>query len=447
MYLETLVIENIRGFRTGSSPIRLDFGRPDGSYSGLTVIAGRNGSGKSTLLRAIALAIAGPSTARTLMPGYSGWISEGESTARVEAAFSQGADDAFGSGGAPPKSRPWAGLQWTSDFPGALAEMEESIPKSSAKLTARRGPWLENPNGWFLAGYGPFRRLNGAAAEAQRSMLGSKRTAALVTLFDESASLAESTWWMQELYPKQLEGDATSKRINEDVQRMLNDGLLPDGTTVTRYTSDGLWVEQGGAEVVLEEMSDGYRVVAALVIDILRRLYAFYGRLVILEDNEGGVYCPHEGVVLIDEVDVHLHVGWQQRIGFWLRDHFPKIQFIVSTHSPFVAQAASANGLLRLPAPTDASRVPNFLEEPLFSEIVNGDADRVSMSHLFGLESTYSDETLERRRRWSDMEDEEMGSVPSDDLRELRASLGISPSDDVERALRSLDETLRAEDA
>ncbi|MFN4001711.1 AAA family ATPase [Microcella sp.] len=322
--------------------------------------------------------------------------------------------------------------------------MQESIPKSSAKLTARRGPWLENPSGWFLAGYGPFRRLSGAAAEAQRSMLGSKRTAALVTLFDESASLAESTWWLQELYPKQLEGDRTSELIHQDIRRFLNDGLMPDGTEVIDYTSEGLWVRQGGAELVLEEMSDGYRVVSALVIDILRRLYASFGHLGIIDDGSGGVYCSHEGVVLIDEVDVHLHVGWQQRIGFWLREHFPNIQFIVSTHSPFVAQAASPNGLLRLPAPNDENRTPSFIAEDTFDQIVNGDVDRVSMSHLFGLESTYSEETLVRRRKWSELEDAQMGQAPSEDLRDLRRTLGIGPSDDVQQAINALNEILRA---
>ena len=47
------------------------------------------------------------------------------------------------------------------------------------------------------------------------------------------------------------------------------------------------------------------------------------------------------GVVLIDEVDAHLHPTWQRRIGLWFREHFPKLQFIVSTHSPLICQAAT----------------------------------------------------------------------------------------------------------
>jgi predicted ATPase len=51
------------------------------------------------------------------------------------------------------------------------------------------------------------------------------------------------------------------------------------------------------------------------------------------------------GVELIDEVDAHLHPEWQREVGFWLKRHFPKIQFLVTTHSPSICQAAAPNGL------------------------------------------------------------------------------------------------------
>lgn len=62
MYIQKITIENIRGFDN----VDLDLTRPDGSYAGWTVIAGRNGSGKTTLLRAVALSVAAVSTALTL---------------------------------------------------------------------------------------------------------------------------------------------------------------------------------------------------------------------------------------------------------------------------------------------------------------------------------------------------------------------------------------------
>ena len=56
-----------------------------------------------------------------------------------------------------------------------------------------------------------------------------------------------------------------------------------------------------------------------------------------------------EGVVIIDEVDAHLHPTWQQRIGRWFCEHFPNVQFIVSTHSPLVCQSAENGSIYVLP--------------------------------------------------------------------------------------------------
>ena len=55
------------------------------------------------------------------------------------------------------------------------------------------------------------------------------------------------------------------------------------------------------------------------------------------------------GVVIIDEIDAHLHVSWQRRIGSWLTSHFPNIQFIVTTHSPYICRSADLGALIRLP--------------------------------------------------------------------------------------------------
>jgi predicted ATP-binding protein involved in virulence len=50
------------------------------------------------------------------------------------------------------------------------------------------------------------------------------------------------------------------------------------------------------------------------------------------------------GVVLIDELDAHAHPAWQREVGHWLRHKFPKLQFIIATHSPFLAQVADEPG-------------------------------------------------------------------------------------------------------
>jgi recombinational DNA repair ATPase RecF len=59
VYIKEIRLENVRGFHD-SRDVSLDLTRPDGSFAGWTVLAGRNGSGKTSLLRAVALAIGGP---------------------------------------------------------------------------------------------------------------------------------------------------------------------------------------------------------------------------------------------------------------------------------------------------------------------------------------------------------------------------------------------------
>jgi predicted ATP-binding protein involved in virulence len=75
----------------------------------------------------------------------------------------------------------------------------------------------------------------------------------------------------------------------------------------------------------LTELSDGYSAVMSIITEILLRMESVNNRAYDLE-----------GIVIIDEIETHLHVDLQKKILPFLCDFFPKIQFIVSTHSPFV---------------------------------------------------------------------------------------------------------------
>ena len=99
---------------------------------------------------------------------------------------------------------------------------------------------------------------------------------------------------------------------------------------------------QSGEETPWTELSDGYHVFLGLVGDIARRA-------AILNEKDGAE-APQkaEGVVLIDEIDLHLHPRWQRRVLAGLRDAFPKLQFIVTTHSPQVLSSAQNRQVRRL---------------------------------------------------------------------------------------------------
>lgn len=405
MYVKEIRLENVRGFH-GTRNVSLDLTRPDGSLAGWTVLAGRNGSGKTTLLRAIALAIGGAGVARNLVSDFASWVSASERRAvsQVRLSFEQGIDSFAES--VPPPGPVRIRMQWDRREDPATPKSRVLQPRIGAFLDFPQaselpagGPWDENPVGWFCAAYGPFRRLAGGSGEAQRHMSSRGPAARMASLFHDEASLAEGVAWLIEQHLRSLERRPGAQQLKDVALEVLGDGLLPDEYRIEDVDSEGLWVSQGDHRFPLREMSDGYRTVAALVVDLLKQVYEAYGRLEVQE--HAVVHAP--GVVIIDEVDAHLHVSWQKRIGGWLKQHFPATQFIVTTHSPYICQAADENGLIRLPGP-DEDAAPHVVHQDLYERIVYGSGDDAVMSELFGLDTPYSDQAVRLRRELVDLE-------------------------------------------
>lgn len=178
--------------------------------------------------------------------------------------------------------------------------------------------------------------------------------------------------------------------------------MLPDGYRITALDSEGLWIDHEGRRFPLGEMSDGYRTVVALVVDLLKQLFEAFGELH-LTDNDGQPASAIPGVVIIDEVHAHLHVSWQKRIGTWLKRHFPQIQFIVTTHSPYVCQAADQGGLITMPGPNDSSRHAASTTT-CGSGSCSAPANDAVLSDLFGLDTAYSDQAIALREELVQLE-------------------------------------------
>ncbi len=94
--------------------------------------------------------------------------------------------------------------------------------------------------------------------------------------------------------------------------------------------------------IPLNQLSDGYKSTISLVADIAYRMAVLNPQLL------GQVCRETDGIVLIDEVDLHLHPTWQQQILKDLTEIFPKVQFIVSTHAPAVINTAKSENLILL---------------------------------------------------------------------------------------------------
>lgn len=93
-------------------------------------------------------------------------------------------------------------------------------------------------------------------------------------------------------------------------------------------------------ELRIEQLSDGYKAVLAVVSDIAKRLAMANPEL---ENPLHG-----EAIILIDEIDLHLHPKWQKTIVSDLKRTFPNCQFIVTTHSPFIIQSLRKDELINL---------------------------------------------------------------------------------------------------
>ncbi|WP_033218040.1 AAA family ATPase [Kitasatospora phosalacinea] len=167
---------------------------------------------------------------------------------------------------------------------------------------------------------------------------------------------------------------AEGRRVPLDAE--LTAEVLPAGWRVS--DPERQYVARGDLELPLDELGDGTAGLARLV----SRLAADQAT---------------PGPVLLDDVDRHLHPRWQQRIGPWLTERFPHAQFLVTTHSPYVCQAADPGALIRLPGP-DEERAPYRLDEELRQRVLYGSGEDTALSELFALPSAYSPAAEAERR-------------------------------------------------
>ena len=89
------------------------------------------------------------------------------------------------------------------------------------------------------------------------------------------------------------------------------------------------WDEKEKKDVALDMLSDGFKSVFFIAIDIIRRLS-------LAEAFRGETFYMKEAIVLIDEIDCHIHPKWQKKLLPSFRELFPNCQFIVTTHSPYM---------------------------------------------------------------------------------------------------------------
>jgi len=112
-----------------------------------------------------------------------------------------------------------------------------------------------------------------------------------------------------------------------------------------------VYSENEGGGSLVHNLSAGYQSVLCLVMELAYRTALLNPSLDSLENLEG--------VVLIDEIDMHLHPRWQWKILGALRATFPKVQFIIATHSPIVISSAEDSKLILMENPNKIRELPD----------------------------------------------------------------------------------------
>ena len=160
-------------------------------------------------------------------------------------------------------------------------------------------------------------------------------------------------------------------------------------------------VTQNGRDFLLWQLSDGQRGLMALVLDLARRL--ILANPLVADPIRHG-----SAVVLIDELDLHLHPNWQQTIVEKLLGVFRGCQFVCTTHSPFIVQSLDVNQLINLDGPILNQFSDQGLEEAarfgLKVEVVETSA---RYKEIFDLASSYFEIVGDEEEKWEGLTNEQ----------------------------------------
>ncbi len=428
MHIRQLGIKNLRAIKD----LELRFGK--GNCAGWHVLLGDNGAGKSTVVRALATALMGAVNAHASRQNWSTWLREHEDEGSIEILLEQHPrlDRWAGQGNTAAKALIRASVTFSreQDNAGSARPAPVSIgfPRHGYALRTLWGRGV----GWFSASFGPFRRFTGGDPDVISLYFSHPRLAAHLTALGEHVALGESLRWLKELQTRALERDLHARRIRDAVVDFLNGAeLFPHAARISEVSSERVTMTDGdGAEVAMEEMSDGYRSILSMTLELLRLMFDTLGVDAGLRAiAEGKVRLP--GVVAIDEVDAHLHPQWQKRIGEWFVERFPETQFIVTTHSPIICRAAAHGSVWMLPKP-GSSESPRRVTGKELDRLVDGNILEAMSTDLFGEDVIQSKRSQAKMARLAQLGQKQLHAILSEteeaELQSLRATFPTTPN-------------------
>jgi predicted ATP-binding protein involved in virulence len=385
MQIDRLTLTNFRGFANST----LDF------TPGFNLIVGINGAGKTSVLEALRVVLAKSAPeffdSHLSFPGIGlteDDITIGREAATLSCALNRNgqsfdltiAEQRHGSQDALPLDR--YGARGTNDIPvpptgwrgrrpaagdlrldGTLRGQTSAGTQGTKGLQPPPDPRLQQAGPKPLVLFLSVRRAIVSNAVSKANI----RHPAYQRAFAEDRGLAAkqlADWWRGRAALASEQPNSRAARqlmvVEEALQTLLPhlSGWRVDGDElkVTKVV-DVAHLDANGENVVAREprrirlqmLSDGERSLVAIGADIAQRL-------VMLDDDSENPLATGTGVVLIDELDLHLHPQWQRTVVEGLRSAFPNLQFICSTHSLFLIQAQRTGNLIRLDSTGDEER-------------------------------------------------------------------------------------------
>ena len=304
-----------------------------------TVLFAENGGGKTALLAALAV-------------GLAVFQREAPKTARFSPARDIRLRTLDDKGRREPVGR--CELTWTGDVGETEAVAWSTAAQPKSRRTAERHrPVLEAlerarvpGEPWPLFVWYGVDRLERRRDRRRKVDRTGDRWEAYESSLDPELDEAPLLQWLQD----EMLGDV-GRRDHGEPERFFHKAVLEAAVRATPGVEDA-WYDatarspvvrfQDGHAARWSELSDGYHVFIALVADIARRA--------VMLNQFDGADAPArvEGVVLIDEIDLHLHPRWQRVVLPRLREAFPRLQLVVTTHSPQVLGSVENRQVRRL---------------------------------------------------------------------------------------------------
>lgn len=365
MRIERLELQNCMRFETFEANFA----------PGFNVIIGENGTGKTTLLTILARLMSHwSSTPIRLVVGRdvreSVDIVNGMAVAIPHRPWMIEADW-IAPDGQPHRSR--HGIRSGSHTTGLFSAMLRK---------ARYGDWPESAESNLdqrlplLAYFSPWRDQRDRSGRAPKIDVTrpARRLSGYTGAFDLHASFKDFARWFKTGELASIQSGHSLPAL--EAAREAVRSCLPDCTDVRYWVGiDEVMIERSNGERhPVWRLSDGYRSVLALVGELAWRAS-------VLNPGFGSEATSEvDGIVLIDEIDLHLHPTWQRRVVTDLRRAFPRVQFIATTHSPFVVQSMQSNEVINLDRSSSLDYQRSSLED--IAEVEMG-VEGVQRSRVF----------------------------------------------------------------